>query len=127
MHPETKPGGNQHTKANAVAKLATAPAARFSRETAKVSGRPERSIQRDAARGEAIAGKARKVRGTSLDKGVEPVPVPCCRAVLDRQRCGMGLLNRIFGKQLRERVDRSPPTDAAAMPQKNALMRLTGF
>jgi hypothetical protein len=66
LHPETKHGGDR--KSDQVANLAT----RFTASTAEATGKPERSIQRAAARGEALGDDLGAVTGTSLDKGVEP-------------------------------------------------------
>lgn len=62
-------------------------------ETAKASGRSRTAVARDAARGNAIAGKAGKVRGTSLDKGTEldalaKLPEPERDALIDRAEAG---------------------------------------
>lgn len=44
---------------------------RFTKDTATKTGKPERTIQRDAARGEAIGDSLTKIVGTSLDEGKE--------------------------------------------------------
>ncbi|NNM75062.1 hypothetical protein [Enterovirga aerilata] len=44
---------------------------RFTASTAKSTGRSERSIQRDAERGEKLGDTLQRIAGTSLDKGVE--------------------------------------------------------
>jgi ParB family chromosome partitioning protein len=70
-HPEAAAGGNQHTKA-AVAKLATAPAARFTSATSKATGKSERAIRLAATRSDRLGSDTlAKITGTSLDKGAE--------------------------------------------------------
>lgn len=65
-HPETASGENQHTRGRQVGE----PSERFTAATAVATGRSERSLQRDAERGEKISEKAlRMLRGTHLDKG----------------------------------------------------------
>lgn len=51
--------------------VGTCDADAFVDETAKASGRSRTAVARDAQRGNAIAGKAGRVYGTSLDSGVE--------------------------------------------------------
>jgi ParB family chromosome partitioning protein len=67
LHPETKHGeAGAIGRWNADDKLATA----FATETAKVSGSSERTVQRDAERGEKIIEEAiNLIRGTKLDTG----------------------------------------------------------
>lgn len=69
MHPETKNGavGNGREK---VRKLCEPTADRFTADTATKTGRSERSVQADAARGTRIE-SIKLVVGTSLDKGEE--------------------------------------------------------
>jgi ParB-like chromosome segregation protein Spo0J len=69
-HPETKNGavGGGRKQVRQVGEPA---AERFTADTAKKTGKSERAVQRDAARGEALAGDLDKIAGTSLDKGVE--------------------------------------------------------
>jgi ParB/RepB/Spo0J family partition protein len=69
LHPETK----RHI-AGGLARHAAAESAvaGFAKETAKRTGRAERTIRQDAMRGEAIGGDhLRRVQNTALDKGVE--------------------------------------------------------
>jgi ParB/RepB/Spo0J family partition protein len=64
-HAANEVQGNQH---DANAKLADA----FTTDTAKATGMSERSVQRDAQRGETIGSETlNKITGTSLDKGAE--------------------------------------------------------
>jgi ParB-like chromosome segregation protein Spo0J len=67
-HPETKQGARAGKKGRKSCDLSTA---RFTADTAKKTGKSERAVQLDAARGEALAGDLDKIAGTSLDKGVE--------------------------------------------------------
>jgi len=68
LHPEAKHGAAGATQRwDAPAKLADA----FSKDTASRTGRSERAVQRDAARGEALGADLNRIAGTSLDKGVE--------------------------------------------------------
>lgn len=75
LHPQSKhgaTGGTNKGKARSeVANLATS-VDRFTKDTAKVTGKSERSVQRAAKRGEDIGtDNLLKVTRTSLDKGVE--------------------------------------------------------
>ncbi|CAH1696847.1 hypothetical protein CHELA1G11_70007 [Hyphomicrobiales bacterium] len=70
LHPETRhvterggPGRGKTTD--------NLSAVSFTAQTAKATGRDERTIRRDAARGEALKADADRITGTSLDKGVE--------------------------------------------------------
>lgn len=67
MHPETKPtkagGRNRRQVGDDVA--------RFTSDTAAKTGKPERTIQRDATRAKALGPDLDRVAGTSLDKGAE--------------------------------------------------------
>jgi ParB-like chromosome segregation protein Spo0J len=68
LHPNTTAGafkGNQHTGKVASDKLS------FTSQTAKATGRDKRTVERDAARGEALGNDLKRVAKTSLDKGVE--------------------------------------------------------
>ena len=74
LHPETRPtskGGEGRKKATRRQHGDdTGNAERFSKATAKATGASERSVQRDANRGETLGGEAlAKVIGTSLDHG----------------------------------------------------------
>jgi len=53
---------------NATAKLA---GASFTADTAAKTGKPERTIRRDATRAKALGADLDRVAGTSLDKGAE--------------------------------------------------------
>jgi hypothetical protein len=75
LHPETKQGatgGTNKGKAKSeVVKIASS-VDRFTKDTAKKSGKSERAIQLAARHGKAIgADNLAKITGTSLDKGVE--------------------------------------------------------
>lgn len=76
-HPETLHGGKggwtKRTKLE-VAKTATSrskPAERFTKDVSNKTGRPERTVQLDAARGKNLSGVLSSIIGTSLDKGEE--------------------------------------------------------
>lgn len=67
LHPETKNGENQHTRVRQVGE----PADRFTADAATKTGKPERTIQRDAERGSNIPEPIlQQIAGTDLDKGV---------------------------------------------------------
>lgn len=72
LHPETKrhvagAHGSNRKQGNASANLAPA----FTTSTSRTTGRSERTIQREAERGEKLGPILKRVAGTSLDKGVE--------------------------------------------------------
>lgn len=68
LHPEAKHGNaGAAARWNADEKSASA----FSEATAEATGRSKRSVQIDAARGEALGEDLEDIAGTSLDKGVE--------------------------------------------------------
>jgi ParB family transcriptional regulator, chromosome partitioning protein len=91
LHPETKHGamGGGHGKDSAGDK-----ADRFSKATAEATGRSERAVQLDAARGKTLGQETlAKVAGTSLDKGAEldalaELPVDEREALVDRASAG---------------------------------------
>jgi hypothetical protein len=68
LHPETRADsfkGNRHTGSLASDNLS------FAESTADATGKDRRSVERAAARGEALGEDLHSVAGTSLDKGVE--------------------------------------------------------
>lgn len=67
LHPEARRGGNTGPNGQFV----RTDSAAFTSETASKTGRDERSIRRDAARGAALGDALKDIAGTSLDKGVE--------------------------------------------------------
>lgn len=68
LHPETAHGGN--LEGAGVAKLSSPETPAFATATAKITGQSERSVQRDAERGEKVTGEALDlVRGTKLNTG----------------------------------------------------------
>jgi ParB family transcriptional regulator, chromosome partitioning protein len=75
LHPETAVGKSQAAAMNAKLRRGDVNdkmSLTFSKATAAASGKTHRSIERAAARGEAIeAGNLKKLAGTSLDKGAE--------------------------------------------------------
>lgn len=68
LHPETRAGvAGADARWNATDNLSTAS---FAAETAKVSGKDERTVRRDAERGDKVSSEALElVRGTKLDTG----------------------------------------------------------
>jgi ParB/RepB/Spo0J family partition protein len=67
LHPEVASyafKGNQHSKV-------VTDNLSFTSKTAEATGRDERTVRRDAARGEALGEDLAEIAGTSLDKGVE--------------------------------------------------------
>lgn len=70
LHPEARHGaiGNGREKSR---KFCDSTDQRFTAETALSTGRSERAVQLDAARGEALGEDLEAIAGTSLDKGVE--------------------------------------------------------
>jgi ParB family transcriptional regulator, chromosome partitioning protein len=89
LHPETKHGaiGGGHGKASEKAD-------RFTKVTAEATGRSERAVQLDAARGEALGQETlAKIAHTTLDKGVEldalaGMPVDERQVLVDRAANG---------------------------------------
>lgn len=68
LHPETKHGGN--LQGAGVANLASPETPAFSTATANLTGQSERSVQRDAERGEKVIDEAANlIRGTKLNTG----------------------------------------------------------
>ncbi|MBA3520110.1 MAG: ParB N-terminal domain-containing protein [Rhizobiales bacterium] len=68
LHPETKLGENQHTRVRQVGEPSASQ--RFTADTAARTGQSERSVQRDAERGEKIIPEAMQlVKGTELESG----------------------------------------------------------
>lgn len=69
LNPETKHGGN--LQGAGVANLSSPETPAFSTATANLTGQSERSVQRDAERGEKVFDEAANlIRGTKLDTGV---------------------------------------------------------
>jgi ParB-like chromosome segregation protein Spo0J len=67
LHPETKHGTNQHESSRQIGESSD----RFTADAAAKTGKAERTIQRDAERGENIPEPILKeIAGTDLDKGV---------------------------------------------------------
>jgi hypothetical protein len=65
LHPETKAGANASTARKTSDNLS------FVSSTADATGKDRRTVERAAARGEALGDDLGAVTGTSLDKGVE--------------------------------------------------------
>jgi ParB family chromosome partitioning protein len=68
-HPETKHGGDRRSSSGQAGHLNKAD--RFTADTARKNRKSERSIRRDAMRGEALGDDLDKIAGTSLDHGTE--------------------------------------------------------
>jgi ParB family chromosome partitioning protein len=68
VHPETRHGGDRKSSRQ-VGDLKERD--RFTADTARKSGKSERAVQRDAARGAALGEDLDRIAGTSLDKGSE--------------------------------------------------------
>jgi len=66
LHPETR-----HGVAGAAARWDAADKLSFASSTAKATGKDVRTVERNAARGEALGEDLKRVAGTSLDKRVE--------------------------------------------------------
>ena len=73
LHPETVNGQNQHTRVRKDCEPSPEPAAdRFTMDTAKRTGKSERAVQLDAARGEKVASDVLDaIRGTAADTGAK--------------------------------------------------------
>lgn len=69
LHPEARAQVRQGHIRQGAADDKLSPA--FTDATAEATGRDKRTIQRDAARGEALGDALKDIAGTSLDKGVE--------------------------------------------------------
>lgn len=67
MHPETRNGGSRRGSSRQTGDLND----RFTSDTAAKTGKPERSIQRDATRAKALGADLDRIAETSLDKGAE--------------------------------------------------------
>ena len=64
LHPDTVNGSNQHTRLNAD------PVPNFAKATSAVTGTDERTVRRDAERGEKVIAEVMDlIKGTSLDTG----------------------------------------------------------
>lgn len=95
LHPETRHGaiGGNREQSRQVGDSAPK-AERFTKATADATGSSERTVQREAERGEKIGEEAlRKVAGTSLDKGEEldalaKLPEERRNALIDRAAAG---------------------------------------
>jgi len=99
LHPETRQGANnQHTAASR--QIGELQPARFTVNAAQATGKSERSVQRDAERGEALGENLNRITGTSLDKGVEldaliKMPQTEREAVIARAEAGEDVTARI--------------------------------
>jgi len=89
LHPETKAGGDRKSAAASKRQVG---AVAFTEDTAAKTGRSRRSIERDAARAEAIP-ELDRVVDTSLDKGEEldalsRLPTDAQHALIERAAAG---------------------------------------
>jgi ParB family chromosome partitioning protein len=89
LHPETKRGGN----AGPDGKFCRTDEDTFTTSTHKATGRAERTVRLDAARGEALGDDLDAIAGTSLDKGVEldalaKLPDPERKQIIQRAVAG---------------------------------------
>lgn len=131
LHPETKLGGAGRARPKQVRQFGEPipeEAERFTEATAKAVGHSERTIQREAARGEAIGEAAlAKVVRTSLDKGEELDALATlaqqspdkCTALIERAAAGEKVSAKAEVKKVR-RAEREAELGAkiAALPQQ---------
>jgi uncharacterized ParB-like nuclease family protein len=98
LHPETRPGGDRRS---ASSRKVCDKVERFTADTAARTGRSERSVQMDAARGEAIAEDVLSVvKGTDFDLGnnldaLAKLPIEQQRTVAQHVRNGQLLFAKI--------------------------------
>jgi uncharacterized ParB-like nuclease family protein len=98
LHPETRPGGDRRS---ASSRKLCDKVERFTADTAAQTGRSERSVQMDAARGEAIAEDVLSVvKGTDFDLGnnldaLAKLPIEQQRTVAQHVRNGQLLFAKI--------------------------------
>lgn len=92
LHPEATHGGDRRSSRQ-VGDLKSAASSRFTAATAVATGLGERTIQREAARGEALGDDLAKIVGTVLDTGAEldalaRLPAERRAAVIERAVAG---------------------------------------
>lgn len=109
LHPEAKAQVRQGLIRQGAADDNLSPA--FTEATANATGKDQRAIQRDAARGEALGDDLEAIAGTSLDKGVEldalaKLPEPERRHIIQRAVAGEEVSARL-------KVDDDVKSDAA--------------
>ena len=119
LHPETRPGGDRRS---ASSRKLCDKVERFTADTAAQTGRSERSVQMDAARGEAIAEDVLSVvKGTDFDLGnnldaLAKLPIEQQRTVAQLVRNGQLLFAKIA-------ISHSVgPADDLVQKQTTALM-----
>jgi N6-adenosine-specific RNA methylase IME4 len=122
LHPETAHGGDRKSSRQ-VGDL-NGPE-RFTKDTADTTGASERTIQRDAGRGEAISEEhLRAVTGTSLDKGEEldalaKLPEDKRADIIERAKSGEKVSAKIEAKKDRRGVREEELGDRQrALPDK---------
>jgi hypothetical protein len=119
LHPETRPGGDRRS---ASSRKLCDKVERFTADTAAQTGRSERSVQMDAARGEAIAEDVLSmVKGTDFDLGnnldaLAKLPIEQQRTVAQLVRNGQLLFAKIAISQP------VGPADDLVQKQTTALM-----
>jgi N6-adenosine-specific RNA methylase IME4 len=147
LHPETAHGGDRRSsrqvgdlKSDADAGAqerpddAAAPEAdRFTRSTARAAGLGERSVQRDAKRGELGAAALAKVARTSLDKGEEldalvKLPEERRAALIARAEAGEKVSARIEAKRhVRDTREKVTAGIVLALPQRRYGVAIEDF
>jgi hypothetical protein len=119
LHPETRPGGDRRS---ASSRKLCDKVERFTADTAAQTGRSERSVQMDVARGEAIAEDVLSmVKGTDFDLGnnldaLAKLPIEQQRTVAQLVRNGQLLFAKIAISQP------VGPADDLVQKQTTALM-----
>jgi ParB family transcriptional regulator, chromosome partitioning protein len=119
LHPETRPGGDRRS---ASSRKLCDKVERFTADTAAQTGRSDRSVQMDAARGEAIAEDVLSmVKGTDFDLGnnldaLAKLPIEQQRTVAQLVRNGQLLFAKIAISQP------VGPADDLVQKQTTALM-----
>jgi N6-adenosine-specific RNA methylase IME4 len=145
LHPETVLGQNQHTRVRQVDKPSTdgvlpvgsavpVTADRFTRATSQLAGIGERTVQREARRGEVIGADAlTKVARTSLDKGDEldalaKLPEDRRAALIDRAVAGERVSAKNEAKRhLRDTREKVTAGIMLALPQKRFGVAIEDF
>jgi ParB/RepB/Spo0J family partition protein len=143
LHPQTKhgaTGGTNKGKARSEVANLTTSVDRFTKDTAKATGKSERSVQRAAKRGEDIGtDNLLKVTRTSLDKGVEldalaSMPLEERMPIIERAVAGEEVTARVqslksLKRSRRRRGWRSPQRVRADIwnQLRDALDNLTGM
>lgn len=124
LHPETAHGGDRRSSRQ-LGDLKTDEPERFTKSTADATGASERTVQREAERGEKIGEAAlKRVAGTSLDKGEEldalaKLPEDKRGALIDRAAAGEKVSAKIEAKKdKRDTRERDLGAKQIALPAK---------